>query len=154
RGLDRVIGEITTRGYDARWMVLSAADVGAPHLRKRWWLLAHARGERRQQIARGASCDEAADAGRPENSDHKPQRDGEGSRAGHAADAPGIGRGEGWPESAGQQGRLDTIIGSAEVADTALFRRDAAQIEVARSDLGTSEKAGRNGQSPGGQSCF
>ncbi len=40
RGLDHVLRSLTERGYDARWMVLAASDVGAPHLRKRWWCLA------------------------------------------------------------------------------------------------------------------
>lgn len=42
RGLDVVIKELTALGYDCRWTVVSAAEVGAPHLRKRWFLLAHA----------------------------------------------------------------------------------------------------------------
>ena len=40
RGLDRVGKELADLGYDCRWGVVSAAEVGAPHLRKRWWLLA------------------------------------------------------------------------------------------------------------------
>lgn len=40
RGLDRVLGSLADLGFDAEWCVLSAADVGAPHLRKRWWCLA------------------------------------------------------------------------------------------------------------------
>lgn len=40
RGLDRVLGALAELGFDAEWLVLSAADVGAPHLRKRWWCLA------------------------------------------------------------------------------------------------------------------
>lgn len=40
RGLEVVAGEISRLGYDCRWDIVSAADVGAPHLRKRWWLLA------------------------------------------------------------------------------------------------------------------
>jgi DNA (cytosine-5)-methyltransferase 1 len=41
RGLDRVLGDLTALGYHARWTVLGAADVGAPHQRDRLWLLAH-----------------------------------------------------------------------------------------------------------------
>ena len=37
-----VIGELSEMGYDCRWGIVSAADTGAPHLRKRWWCLAHA----------------------------------------------------------------------------------------------------------------
>lgn len=43
RGLDRVLEEFTGNGYDCRWGMLSAADVGANHKRERWWLLAHTR---------------------------------------------------------------------------------------------------------------
>ena len=38
-GIDQVIGELHDRGYDARYGVLSAYDVGACHRRDRWWLL-------------------------------------------------------------------------------------------------------------------
>ena len=40
RGLNRVLGSLAELGFDAEWIVLSAADAGAPHLRKRWWCLA------------------------------------------------------------------------------------------------------------------
>lgn len=42
-GLDAVLREIAAAGYDARWLCLSAAEVGAPHKRDRWWLLAYAK---------------------------------------------------------------------------------------------------------------
>jgi DNA (cytosine-5)-methyltransferase 1 len=47
RGGERVGKELAAIGYDCRWHPLSASDVGANHLRKRWFLLAHAKGERR-----------------------------------------------------------------------------------------------------------
>ena len=40
RGLTRVLGDLATLGYDARWRRLSAAEVGAPHRRDRFWLVA------------------------------------------------------------------------------------------------------------------
>lgn len=40
RGLGRVLGDLASIGYDAEWMVLGADDVGAPHVRKRIWILA------------------------------------------------------------------------------------------------------------------
>jgi DNA (cytosine-5)-methyltransferase 1 len=40
RGLDIVLREITERGYDCRWTMLSAAQVGARHKRERWFALA------------------------------------------------------------------------------------------------------------------
>ena len=43
RGLDRVIEELTALGYDLRWTMLSASDVGAPHKRERWFLLGYSK---------------------------------------------------------------------------------------------------------------
>jgi len=40
RGLDVVLAAFTQLRYDCRWTVVSARDVGAPHLRKRWFFLA------------------------------------------------------------------------------------------------------------------
>lgn len=40
RGLGCVLGDLAAIGYDAEWMVLGADDVGAPHERKRMWILA------------------------------------------------------------------------------------------------------------------
>jgi DNA (cytosine-5)-methyltransferase 1 len=40
RGLGTVIGDLAELGYDAEWGVISAADVGAKHLRKRIWIVA------------------------------------------------------------------------------------------------------------------
>jgi len=42
RGLGTVLGDLAEMGFDAEWGVLSAADVGAPHLRERCWIVAHA----------------------------------------------------------------------------------------------------------------
>ena len=42
RGLGRVLGDLAALGYDCRWTVLGAADVGAPHQRDRFWLVANA----------------------------------------------------------------------------------------------------------------
>ena len=41
RGLKEVIGAFTDLGYDCRWACISAKEVGAPHERKRWFMLAH-----------------------------------------------------------------------------------------------------------------
>jgi DNA (cytosine-5)-methyltransferase 1 len=42
RGLHRVLGDLASLGFDARWGVVSAADVGALHQRDRIWIVAHA----------------------------------------------------------------------------------------------------------------
>ena len=39
--LRTVISDLASRGYDAVWICLSAAEVGAIHKRDRWWLLAY-----------------------------------------------------------------------------------------------------------------
>lgn len=41
RGLDEVLGSLAESGYDAEWQVLSAAMFGAPHLRRRCFILAY-----------------------------------------------------------------------------------------------------------------
>jgi len=40
RGLGRVLGDLASMGFDARWGVLGAASVGAVHLRERIWIVA------------------------------------------------------------------------------------------------------------------
>ncbi len=45
RGLDRVLGDLAEMGYDARWGVLGAVDVGAPHKRDRIWIIANTIGQ-------------------------------------------------------------------------------------------------------------
>jgi len=42
RGLGRVLSDLAALGYDCRWTVLGAADVGAPHKRERIWIVADA----------------------------------------------------------------------------------------------------------------
>lgn len=41
RGLGVVLEDLASLGYDARWGVLGARDVGAPHKRDRMWILAY-----------------------------------------------------------------------------------------------------------------
>lgn len=43
RGLGRVLGDLSESGYDAEWIVMGADDCGAPHRRKRMWILANSR---------------------------------------------------------------------------------------------------------------
>ena len=41
RGMGVVLGDLAELGYDAEWRVLSAAAVGAPHLRERVWIISY-----------------------------------------------------------------------------------------------------------------
>jgi DNA (cytosine-5)-methyltransferase 1 len=43
RGLDTVVGDLATIGYDTRWLCLRASSIGAPHRRDRLFLLARRR---------------------------------------------------------------------------------------------------------------
>lgn len=49
-GLGRVLGDLAELGFDARWGVLSAAAIGAPHIRERIWIVAHSNANRLQGI--------------------------------------------------------------------------------------------------------
>lgn len=42
RGLVRVLADLAAMGFDARWGVVGAGDIGAPHERERLWLVANA----------------------------------------------------------------------------------------------------------------
>lgn len=54
RGMGRVLGDLDTSGYDAQWCVLSAASVGARHLRRRTFIVAYP--NRQQYDAAAQSC--------------------------------------------------------------------------------------------------
>ena len=41
RGGPRVIADLTSIGYDTEWQIVGADDVGAPHRRKRIWIVAN-----------------------------------------------------------------------------------------------------------------
>ena len=45
RFFNGILSDIYQCGYDAEWQVISAAEVGAEHLRKRVWIVAHPRCE-------------------------------------------------------------------------------------------------------------
>lgn len=108
RGFDVVSEDLASIGYDTAWSVVSAASVGAPHLRKRLFIVAEdthssARGERWQPAPRQAESRRArADAG------------GRGGVA--APDPAGAGRHEGRPESAGLVGGSAPADGRGDTA--------------------------------------
>ena len=49
RGLERVLGDLTALGYDTKWTVMGAADVGAKHNRERVWIVGNANNQSRFQ---------------------------------------------------------------------------------------------------------
>ena len=54
RGGTRVIGDLAEMGFDCRWGIISAADVGAPHLRKRIWIVANTHKQHDDRAGHGA----------------------------------------------------------------------------------------------------
>lgn len=56
-----VLGSLAESGFDAEWTCLGADSVGAPHQRKRLWILAHRHGshERVRRAAVGTAADPA-----------------------------------------------------------------------------------------------
>ena len=78
RGLARVLADLSKMGYDSRWCIMGADDAGAPHRRKRIWILAYTGlpkpsgrnqapqrqqlGNRRTSWGKLASCSNVADA--------------------------------------------------------------------------------------------
>ena len=53
RGMGRVLGDLAAIGYDAEWQLLRASDFGAPHQRKRLFIIAYPHQERRTPVLRG-----------------------------------------------------------------------------------------------------
>jgi DNA (cytosine-5)-methyltransferase 1 len=53
RGLGRVLGDLASMGFDARWGVLGAADVGANHQRDRIWIVGKTANTNLSQLKRG-----------------------------------------------------------------------------------------------------
>lgn len=51
-GLSFILADFAKIGWDAEWGLLSAAEVGAPHRRERFWLLAHCNSEGLFEVGR------------------------------------------------------------------------------------------------------
>lgn len=74
RGLDQVLGTLASIGYDAEWHCISAAHVGAPHIRDRVFILAYRKGDRREQgVTHNGRCEEGNGTGKK----HRPTDSGE-----------------------------------------------------------------------------
>ena len=116
RGLAAILEGLAGLGYDARWCVLGAGDVGAPHIRKRMWVLANARsGRRGQPETREVQQQGRTSAKRSSNATDTHEHDGGSRRPGRSIasctgkpepkqsvpDTNEIGR-NGWP-GAGQE---------------------------------------------------
>lgn len=117
RDFATVLNEMAKRGFDARWHLLGADDAGAPHQRKRVWILAHrhvaypAGGGRRQSGPEHATAvPDGAGAG-VAHADEGPRgsrTEGRGAELAHA--------GRGGDERRGEPRELFDAAGEAEGA--------------------------------------
>ena len=88
RGLGTVLGDLAAMGFDAKWGVLGAADVGANHQRNRIWIVGN-------QVAHASSIRRSEgrdDHGQDDGS--KPATDGQHSSQMADADIAGFERGQ------------------------------------------------------------
>lgn len=71
----QILGDLAEAGFDAQWEVVSAADCGAPHIRKRLWILAHAadNGTRRRRQFKESS-QETGDVAHAQVNRREPRR--------------------------------------------------------------------------------
>jgi DNA (cytosine-5)-methyltransferase 1 len=90
RGLDRVLGDLAALGFDAEWECLSAASLGAPHIRDRVFILAYAHGPKRWPLTQGRHGADGQDAGWQEAPGGPRPRGADGG-AGPVADPNGLG---------------------------------------------------------------
>src|SRR5262249_22609144 len=86
-GFGHVADDLAALGYDFEWECLPAAAFGAPHLRWRVFIVAHASCAGRQQKPGGAPGDEAAHERRSAQDDHQSAGHGQSYGARPMADA-------------------------------------------------------------------
>ncbi len=115
RGLDSVLRDLAEIGYNARWCVLGAADVGAPHRRDRIWIFAWS--------------ESMADADRH----NPPERENLRSKRDNLAGSEPCGGSNSRRNSDGEQKSGSKSIGSADVADA--DHADRGSVEKIRSEF-------------------
>ena len=77
RGGTRVIGDLAEIGYDCEWQIVGADDVGAPHRRKRIWIVAYSN----STTSRGGTVAGEVGNERGEDSRTEPESIQSGNRA-------------------------------------------------------------------------
>ena len=83
-----ILRDLSESGYDAEWNIVSAASVGAPHLRKRVFVVAHAEQQSDRRQIHGGEIDRE----NPERPAGRVSGSGVGCRVRHVADADQIRR--------------------------------------------------------------
>jgi len=128
RGLGTVLGDLAEMGYDAEWCVLGADDAGAPHIRKRIWILAHSQQAGLEGLGSVAGYEEIAQP-----------RDG-GALA-HAPQHGRIARGPGDTEEIEERREPDRGGVNADVAHTARVLEGRAEQRPERERAGQGDKS-------------
>lgn len=148
RGLDRVLGALAELGFDAEWCVLSAADAGAPHLRKRWWCLARHTDGTGAELAKPGVCQgAAADAGRGGRADD-PDAEGRGLAKLRSASRE-AGHADGLDAHPDADRRRQQVGGSSELhRGRDASRCNADGLRAADADSGPAQR--RLGRAPDG----
>lgn len=139
RGLGTVLGDLAALGYDARWGVLGADDVGGFHIRKRLFLVGY------------------ADRARLEGFAWNGDRDGGSEAVGHAAKAgvrlladAGSSLREGWASDKGREPEQRTAAGGSGPAGINVA--DAGRIPEGRASGSDREEERGQASEPSGRS--
>lgn len=160
-----IVGRLAGLGYDCRWTLLGADQVGAPHRRERWWLLAHAagrevnkreRGNLDKTARRGEGLDTAAvsggaDVAHPESGTRQretPREAGHATQRGEdVADPKGYGFTRGRDEAGdGGSERVSTTGGGVEMADaTGVHEPRSGRTRTGVAGLAEAAELERNG---------
>ena len=111
--IGRVLGDLAEARYDAEWACLSAREFGAPHLRKRVWIVAYP--------ARDAEARAAAESGAERQ---RARAGGQRSRAENLADADAERQSRAGREHSGRQGGENLRTAVARGADVPDADRD------------------------------
>jgi DNA (cytosine-5)-methyltransferase 1 len=126
RGAEQVIGSLACRGYDCRWITLRASDVGAPHERNRWWMLAHHtdRISNTDSVPLWQQSGRISRTGKPAAATN-PASDGQEKQMANTAS---YGRGERRTQSELRHGVNDATSSSSEMANA-----DSKRLEIRES---------------------
>lgn len=123
--IGRVLGDLAEVGYDAEWAVLSAREFGAPHLRKRVWIVAYPARD--------------AEAGAAPQSGSERQRAWEGGQPGRAQELAD-------PDPQRQQGRAGALGQPTR-------RRQPADSGGPGGAVADADQRGGSGRSAAARSC-
>jgi DNA (cytosine-5)-methyltransferase 1 len=170
RGLGIVLGDLAALGFDAEWGCISAADLDAPHLRERIWIMAYShrlrelQPARRQQVGRLGSgqrreaVDNAERIGcaawqHDYRRDDRQQFGAAGEHACALANADSIAGVEGRPDHATQRARgwhADRSGISADMADAMRQRQRQQGIIAGGAHAEDGEESGERQDRPCG----